>query len=91
MLLQNLASRWTEHSVRSTITTWARGCGILPEAFEGLCRWQQSCSEDYIKGSRLLVEGAQEAIASAIWAGKGEADFLDGETGGIRSLGGMAA
>ena len=45
----------------------------------------------YIKGSRLLVEGAQEAIASAIWAGKGEADFLDGETCGIRSLGSMAA
>ena len=91
MLLQNLASCWTGRSERSTITTLARGCGILPEAFEGLCRWQQSCSEDYIRGSRLLVEGAQEAIASAIWAGKGEADFLDGETCGIRSLGSRAA
>ncbi len=48
MLWQKLASCWTGHSERSTITTWARGCGILPEAFKRLCRWQQSCSGDYI-------------------------------------------
>ena len=79
MLLQNLASCWMEHSERSTITTWARCCGRLPEVIGRMCRWQQSCAEDYARASRLLVEGAQEAIASAIRAGKGEADFLDEE------------
>ena len=79
MLGQNLASCWTEHSERSTITTWARGCGILPEVIKRLCRWQQSCAEDYVRASRLLVEGAQETIASAVRAGKDGADFLDKE------------
>ena len=78
-LLQNIASCWTEHSERSTITTWARCCGILPEVIKRLCRWQQSCAEDYVRASRLLVEGAQEVIAASIRAGKGEADFLDEE------------
>ena len=44
MLLQNIPSCWAEHSGRSTITTWARGCWILPEVFLRRCRWQQSCS-----------------------------------------------
>ena len=57
MLLQNLASGWTEHSERSTVTTWARCCGILPEVFKRLCRWQQSCSEEYIRGSASRQRG----------------------------------
>ena len=79
MLMQNVASCWSEHSERSTITTWARCCGVLPEVIKRLCRWQQSCAEDYVRASRLLVEGAQETIASAIRAGKGGVDFLDEE------------
>ena len=42
-----------------------------------LCRWQQGCVENYIRATRLLIEGAQEKIASAIKAGRGARDFLD--------------
>ena len=52
---------------------------MLPEVIKRLGRWQQSCAENDVRVSRLLIEGAQEVIASSIRSGKGEADFLDEE------------
>ena len=77
MLLPNVALCWTEHSERSTLATWARCCEVLPETSRRLCRWQQGCDEDYVRATRLLIEGAQEKIALSIKASKGGRDHLD--------------
>ena len=77
VILPCVAACWTEHSERSTLATWARCCGVQPEVTKRLCRWQQTVDEDYVRASRLLIEGAQECIASAIKAGKGGQDILD--------------
>ena len=79
MLLPGLGLFWTEHSERATLATWARCCKVAPETAKKMCRWQQSCDEEYIRTTRLLVEAAQALIADTIKKGKRGVDFLDEE------------
>ena len=55
---------WSEHSERVTMASWAPALGIKQDIVKRWGRWQPSVDEEYVKTTKLLVNKAQNEVAS---------------------------
>ena len=66
-----------EHGDRALLRSWAEGLMVSKSDCDKLGRWSPKGSEEYVRGTRRVVEQLQELIARAMRADPMTADIAD--------------
>ena len=72
MIDEEWSSRWSGHSARHCLPSWAAAIGIPPEQRAFLGRWKCGVEVDansYVLTSRQIVHSAQEAVVKSFCTG----------------------
>ena len=72
LLDEDWVARWSGHSARHCLPSWAAAIGIPPEQRAFLGRWKSGTEVDansYVLTSRQIVHGAQEAVLKSFCGG----------------------
>ena len=79
LLPEPLASGWTSHSERSTVSSALAAIGVPKESRNILGRWSPSGSDDYVRTHRAMVKELLLRFTSTVGAGRSYDSFDEEE------------